>query len=72
MSHTLHDLSMMSREQLESVAAPYDIKGIKKLDDEHLAYSILDAEAKEISQKALPIVRRRGRPSKQSQENSAR
>ena len=41
----------MSREQLESVAAEHDIKNVKKLDNENLAYSILDAEAKEESLK---------------------
>ena len=35
----------MSREQLDAIAAELNIKNIKKLDTENLAYSILDAEA---------------------------
>ncbi|MDO5443794.1 MAG: hypothetical protein Q4G10_09000, partial [Bacteroidia bacterium] len=51
MPHTLFELSTMSREQLESIASEHSVKNIKKLDDENLAYSILDAEAKEESLK---------------------
>jgi len=45
MTHRLYDLSQMSREQLEEIASGLKIKSIKKLDDENLAYAILDAEA---------------------------
>lgn len=56
----------MSREQLEALAAKYSIKNIKKLDNENLAYAVLDAEATEeslkpIADKPKP---RRGRPPK--------
>ena len=51
MPHTLFELSTMSREQLESIASEHGVKNIKKLDDENLAYGILDAEAKEESLK---------------------
>ena len=56
----------MSREQLETIANEHKIKGIKKLDDEHLAYAILDAEATEESVKPVPEKpkARRGRPAK--------
>lgn len=57
----------MSREQLETIANEHNVKGIKKLDDENLAYAILDAEAKEESVKPSPEKPkvRRGRPPKQ-------
>ena len=45
MTHRLYDLSQMSREQLEEIASGLKIKSIKKLDDENLAYAIIDAEA---------------------------
>ena len=66
MTHKLYDLEQMSREQLEEVAAQHSIKNIKKLDSEILAYSILDAEAKEESLKPIPEKPkgRRGRPAK--------
>ncbi|MDO5443596.1 MAG: transcription termination factor Rho [Bacteroidia bacterium] len=51
MPHTLFELSTMSREQLEAIALEHGVKNIKKLDEENLAYSILDAEAKEESLK---------------------
>ena len=53
MPHSLFELSTMSREQLETIAKDHDIK-FKKLDDEHLAYAILDAEAQEESMKPIP------------------
>ena len=66
MIHTLFELNKMSREQLETIANEHKIKGIKKLDDENLAYAILDTEAQEESVK--PVAEkpkgRRGRPSK--------
>ena len=60
MPHTLFELSKMSREQLESIANDHKIK-FKKLDNENLAYAILDAEAKEESLKPAPDKSRRGR-----------
>jgi len=64
MPHSLFELSTMSREQLEAIASEHNIK-FKKLDNENLAYAILDAEASEESVK--PNVEkpkaRRGRPS---------
>ena len=58
----------MTREQLESVANELNIKGIKKLDNENLAYQILDAQAQQESVKptAEPEKQkaRRGRPPK--------
>ncbi|MDO5320989.1 MAG: transcription termination factor Rho [Bacteroidia bacterium] len=50
MSHSLFELNAMTREQLENIASNYQIKS-KKLDDENLAYAILDAEAQEASLK---------------------
>lgn len=63
----------MSREQLETIANEHNVKGIKKLDDENLAYAILDAEAKEESTKISPEKPkvRRGRPPKQKQQPEA-
>ncbi len=57
----------MTREQLESIATEHNVKSIKKLDNENLAYAILDAEAKEESVKPSPEKPkvRRGRPPKQ-------
>ena len=46
MLHRLVDLNGMSREQLEAIALELEIKFTKKIDDENLAYLILDAEAK--------------------------
>ena len=67
MIHSLFELSKMSREQLENIANEHQIKGIKKLDEENLAYAILDAEAKEESQKPAPEKPRRGRKPKTEQ-----
>ena len=47
MPHTLFELSEMSREQLVSIASQYDIKVPKKMEMEEIAFSILDAEAKD-------------------------
>ena len=68
MTHSLYELSTMSREQLESIAKDLEIK-TKKLDDENLAYAILDAEAKAESVKPSPdkAKPRRGRPKKETQ-----
>lgn len=66
MTHSLLELSKMDREKLESVASELEIKKIKSLDNEHLAYAILDAEAaaeaKKPAEKATKA--RRGRPKK--------
>lgn len=66
MPHRLFELSEMNREQLETIANEHNVIGIKKLDDENLAYAILDAEAKEESLKPIPEKpkKRRGRPPK--------
>lgn len=48
----------MTREQLENIASNYQIK-FKKLDNDNLAYAILDAEAKEASLK--PAVEKKPR-----------
>ena len=60
----------MSREQLETIANELQIK-TKKLDDENLAYAILDAEAKVESLKPAPEKgKRRGRPRKEDKEQT--
>ena len=68
MPHKLFELSEMNREQLENIANDLNIKGIKKFDNENLAYQILDAEAREESVKPSPegqkAKTRRGRPPK--------
>ena len=68
MPHSLFELSNMSRENLEAIANQFEIKKIKNLDDENLAYAILDAEATAESKKA-PAEKskaRRGRPRKEA------
>lgn len=74
MPHRLFELNAMSREQLETIANEHNVKNIKKLDDENLAYAILDAEAKEESTKISPEKPkvRRGRPPKQKQADAAK
>ena len=65
MPYNLFELTQMGREQLETVAQEHQIKNIKKITDENLAYAILDAQAKEASQQ--PVERpkaKRGRPRK--------
>ena len=67
MTHRLYDLSQMSREQLEEIASGLKIKSIKKLDDENLAYSILDAEANLAASQPDPVKsepKKRGRKPK--------
>ena len=69
MTHKLFELDKMNREQLESIATELNIKGIKKIDSENLAYQILDAEARQESVKPTPEPSqaksaRRGRPKK--------
>ena len=66
MPHSLYELSKMDREHLESVASELEIKKTKSLDNENLAYAILDAEAASAAKK-LPEEKpkaRRGRPRK--------
>ena len=65
MPHSLFELSQMSREQLETIAKEHSVKGIKRLDEEHLAYAIIDAEAIEASTKVSHEKPRRGRPRKE-------
>ena len=70
MPHSLFELSKMSRENLETIAKEHEIKRIKSLDNENLAYAILDAEANEAAKKA-PVEKpkaRRGRPRKDAAE----
>lgn len=43
----------MSKEQLEAIAVEHGVKDARKLDEENLAYAILDAEAKEESLKPI-------------------
>ncbi len=47
MSYTLFELSTKSREELEAIAAEYALSNVKKLDNENLAYAILDAQKEE-------------------------
>ena len=73
MTHKLFELDKMNREQLESIATELNIKGIKKIDSENLAYQILDAEARQESVKPTPEPAqaksaRRGRPKKAADE----
>lgn len=74
MPHRLSELNAMTREQLESIATEHNVKSIKKLDDENLAYAIIDAEAKEESVKPAPEKpkARRGRPPKQKNVEEAK
>lgn len=65
MPHSLFELSQMSREQLEKIAKEHSVKGVKRLDEEHLAYAIIDAEAIEASTSPAPEKPRRGRPRKE-------
>ena len=69
MTHKLFELNAMNREQLETIAEELNIKGIKKLDDENLAYKILDAQADAESVKVKDAPEkpktRRGRPPKE-------
>ena len=73
MTHKLFELDKMSREQLETIANDLNIKGIKKQDNENLAYQILDAEAREESVKPSDDKpkARRGRPAKNKVAESA-
>ena len=67
MSHSLFELNAMRREELDTIAKSLSIKGTKKMDDEHLAYAILDAEATAESVKPAESKsrgRKPGRPKK--------
>ena len=66
MSYTLFDLSTKSREELEAIAAEYALSNVKKLDNENLAFAILDAQANAAAQNPLPQKpkAKRGRPKK--------
>ena len=67
MIHKLDELTKMSREQLETIAEAHNIKVSKKIDNDNLAYAILDVEAKEVSVKPVEPTKpkgRRGRPPK--------
>ena len=68
MSYTLFDLSTKSREELEAIAAEYALSNVKKLDNENLAYAILDAQANAAAQNPLPPKpkAKRGRPKKEA------
>ncbi|MBQ0093725.1 MAG: transcription termination factor Rho [Bacteroidales bacterium] len=73
MTYSLHDLSVMSREELESVAKDLNVKVSKRISSEKLAWSILDAQA--IIESVKPEVKevkkaRRGRPAKQKKEEN--
>ena len=70
MPHSLFELSEMSKEQLEAIAKQHNIKNVKRLDQENLAYAILDAESIEESQKPQEPKRRRERTRKE-QTNAA-
>ncbi|MDY6464820.1 MAG: transcription termination factor Rho, partial [Bacteroidales bacterium] len=66
MSYTLFELSTKSREELEAIAAEYALSNVKKLDNENLAFAILDAQANAAAQNPLPQKpkAKRGRPKK--------
>lgn len=70
MQHSLFELNAMNRGQLEAVAEEYQIKNIKKMSDEDLGFSILDAQAKAESLKPIESKPRRkaGRPRKETSE----
>ena len=67
MTYTLLQLSKMSREQLESVAAGLGVKFTKKTENQDLAFGILDAQAKAESLKPDEVKpkAKRGRPRKE-------
>ena len=65
MPHSLFELNKMDRAGLEAIANELQIKKLHTLDDENLAYAILDEEAKAASLKPEPKAKaRRGRPKK--------
>ena len=74
MTHRLYDLSQMSREQLEEIASGLKIKSFKKLDDENIAYAILDAEASLAASQPdtdKPAPKKRGRKPKAEKAEKA-
>ena len=75
MLHRLSDLDGMSREQLEAIALELQLKFTKKIDNENLAYMILDAEAKQESAKvdetAKPRAKRGRKPKSATAEVKA-
>ncbi len=75
MKYNLFELNKMNREQLETIANEFNIKGIKKLDDEKLALGILDAQALQESVKPAAEPEkpkaRRGRPPKKAAAEAA-
>lgn len=72
MAYRLFELSTMDRSQLEAIAKDYKISNVKKLDNENLAYAILDAQANEESLKPTPEKpkAKRGRPAKKTQTST--
>lgn len=70
MPHRLFELSQMSREQLETIASEHGVKVTKRIDDENLAYAILDAEAKEVSLAPSQEKPKRGRPRKEKKQTT--
>ena len=72
MSHSLYQLNAMSRQELETIAGELNIKINKKMDDENLAFAILDAEASVASRKPEEKPKaKRGRPRKDALKPSA-
>ncbi|MBP9997687.1 MAG: transcription termination factor Rho [Bacteroidales bacterium] len=69
MTHTLHELSLMNREQLDAIANELKIK-TRKLDDENLAYAILDAEASIESLKPSPEKPEKSRRGRKPKNNA--
>ena len=51
---SLFELNSMNREQLEALAKEYGITATKKLDDENLAFAIIDKQAIVESQNRSP------------------
>ena len=66
--HSLFELNKMSKEELEALGKELNVKNMKKLDMENLAYAILDIEASEEAKKPLPEKPRRGRKPKSAQQ----
>ena len=70
MIYNLFELNKMNRTQLETIAEELNIKGFKKLDDENLAFKIIDTqaseEAKKPSSESDKPKARRGRPPKKT------
>ena len=71
MLHRLSDLDGMSREQLEAIALELQLKFTKKIDNENLAYMILDAEAKQESAKVDENVKPRAKRGRKPKAETA-